>query len=221
MGRTTIAHRLVTIFDLAFLAVALGTVIALFGSAVIALRGNGGRALRGLRALGLFWVVYLGVGLIYSAVRPQRLVPVGTPWCFDDWCLTLDSIAGRDAGAQVEYTTALTLSSRARGIRQRARGAWIYLVDDAGRRYAPEPDSTETPLDVELGPQETRSTSRRFLLPAGQRATGLITGHGGPYCGVMNILILGEAGCLFGKPAMIRLPAIPVTDRPRSAAGLE
>jgi len=24
----------------------------------------------------------------------------------------------------------------------------------------------------------------------------------------MNVLILGDAGCLFGKPAMIRLPVI-------------
>jgi len=30
----------------------------------------------------------------------------------------------------------------------------------------------------------------------------------------MNFLILGDAGCLFGKPAMIRLPVIPVPDRP-------
>jgi hypothetical protein len=204
----------VTIFDLAFLAVALGTVIALVRSAVIGLRGNGGRALRGLRTLGLFWVVYLGVGLVFSAVRPQHFVEVGTPWCFDDWCLTLDTIAGRDTGAQVEYTATLTLSSQARRIRQRARGAWIYLVDATHRRYAAEPDSTVVPLDVELGPLATRSTSRRFLLPAERRPTGLITGHGGPYCGVMNVLVLGEAGCLFGKPAMIRLPAFPVLDRP-------
>jgi len=197
-----------TVFDLTFLAVALGTVIVLLRSAAIAVRGNGARALRVLRTLGLFWAVYLGLGLVLSAVRPQRFVAVGTPWCFDDWCLTLDGIVERPAGDHVEYTAALTLSSRARRIRQRARGAWIYLVDDAHQRYAAEPDPTDTPLDVELGPQEARSTSRRFVLPAGRRPAGLITGHGGPYCGVMNVLILGDAGCLFGKPAMIRLPVI-------------
>jgi len=203
-----------TVFDLTFLTVALCTVIALLRSAVIALRGNGAKALRVLRTLGLFWVVYLGCGLLLSAVRPQRLVSVGTPWCFDDWCLALDGIAERHVGDQVEYTAALTLSSRARRVRQRTRGAWVYLVDDVHQRYAAEPDPTDMPLDVELGPREARSTSRRFVLPAGRRPTGLITGHGGPYCGVMNFLILGDAGCLFGKPSMIRLSAIPVPDRP-------
>lgn len=203
-----------TVFDLTFLVVALSTAIVLLCSAVIALRGNGARALRVLRTLGLFWVVYLGVGLLFSAVRPQRLVSVGTPWCFDDWCLTLDGIAGLPAGDQVEYTASLTLSSRARRVRQRARGAWIYLLDEAHQRYAAEPDPTDTPLDVELGPGEARSTSRRFVLPVGRRPAGLITGHGGPYCSVMNFLILGDAGCLFGKPAMIRVSASPVADRP-------
>jgi hypothetical protein len=199
-----------TILDLTFLAVALCTVIALVRSLVITLRGRRAKALRVVRTLGLFWVVYLGFGLVFSAVRPQRLVSVGTPWCFDDWCLTLDGIAGQRAGAQMAYTTTLTLSSRARRVRQRARGAWIYLVDEAHQRYAAEPDPTDTPLDVELGPQEAQSTSRRFVLPAGRQPVGLITGHGGPYCGVMNFLVLGDAGCLFGKPTMIRLPAIPV-----------
>jgi len=203
-----------TVFDLTFLAVALSTVIALLRSVGIALRGNGAKALRLLRSLGLFWVVYLGFGLLLSVVRPQRLVSIGTPWCFDDWCLALDSIAERHTGNQVQYTAALTLSSRARRVRQRARGAWIHLVDEAYQRYAPEPDPADTPLDVELRPQESRSTSRRFVLPAGRRPAGLITGHGGPYCGVMNFLILGDAGCVFDKPAMIRLPVIPAPDKP-------
>lgn len=201
-----------TLFDLAFLAVALGTLIGLLRSAVLGLRGKRAGARRTLRVLGLFWVVYLGAGLLFSAVRPQRFVSAGTPWCFDDWCLTLDSLAARQAGDRVAYTASLTLSSRARGIRQRARGAWIYLVDESYRRYAPEPDSTATPLDIELGPLEALPATRRFLLPAGRGPVGLITGHGGPYCGVMNFLVLGEAGCLFGKPATMRLPAVPVRD---------
>ena len=203
-----------TLFDLAFLVVALGTLIALLGSVVIAARGNGARAGRRLRTLGLFWVAYLAFGLLLSALQPQRLVPVGTPWCFDDWCLTLDDITARHSVDGVEYTAVLTLSSQARGIRQRANGAWIYLVDEAHQRYAPEPDPTTTPLDVELGPQEARSTSRRFVLPTGRQPIALITGHGGPYCSAMNLLILGNAGCLFGKPTMISLPTIPMANGP-------
>ncbi len=203
-----------TLLDLAFLAVALGTVVTLLWSVGSALRGNAGGALRVLRMLGLFWVAYLTIGLVISAVRPQRLIPTGTDWCFDDWCLTLNTMMARPIGDRVEYTATLRLSSQARRIRQRANGAWIYLVDGAHERYAPEPDSTETPLDVELGPQEVVATSRHFVLPAGRPPVALVTGHGGPYCGPMNLLIIGNAGCLFGKPTMIPLTSIPaVTGR--------
>jgi hypothetical protein len=34
---------------------------------------------------------------------------------------------------------------------------------------------------------------------------GLITGHGGAYCGAMSVLVIGEGGCWFHKPAMIRI----------------
>jgi hypothetical protein len=58
---------------------------------------------------------------------------------------------------------------------------------------------------VLLGPGETRATTRHFVLPAGVRPVGLITGHGGSYCGAMDILVIGQAGCLFGRPTMIGL----------------
>jgi len=87
---------------------------------------------------------------------------------------------------------------------QRAKGAWIYLIDDRGRRYAPERDLSAVPLDVVLQPGESVSTSRVHVPPDVQRL-GLITGHGGPYCSPMDILIVAAGGCLFGKPALIRI----------------
>ncbi len=41
-----------------------------------------------------------------------------------------------------------------------------------------------------------------LVVPADVHTLGLITGHGGPYCG-MEILIIGEGGCLFHRPTMI------------------
>lgn len=195
-----------TVFDLAFLVWGLITVIALLWSTVTAIGGHGVVALRRLGVLGIFWVMYLGVGLVASAVQPQQVTAPGTPWCFDDWCLTLDRVSAEATGNDVTYTTALSISSRARRVRQRANGAWIYLIDAAHHRYAPSDDLNDVPLDIELGPGETVRASRRFVLPAGVEPVGLITGHGGPYCGAMDFLIVGGAGCLFGKPAMIRLP---------------
>jgi hypothetical protein len=46
-----------------------------------------------------------------------------------------------------------------------------------------------------------------FAVPIGSNARilGLITGHGGPYCGPMSVLIIGAGGCLFNRPTMIRV----------------
>jgi hypothetical protein len=33
----------------------------------------------------------------------------------------------------------------------------------------------------------------------------LITGHPGPYCGPFNVLFIGQATCLFGRPETIRI----------------
>jgi hypothetical protein len=100
-------------------------------------------------------------------------------------------------------TAGLRLSSRARGVTQRANGAWILVIDVDGRRYPPSPASGDVPLDVPLAPGESRATTRRFLVPVGAHPAGLITGHGGSYCGAMSFLVIGDAGCLFGKPDFV------------------
>jgi len=45
-----------------------------------------------------------------------------------------------------------------------------------------------------------------LYLAANVRELGLVTGHGGPPCGWMSLFIIGNAGCLFHKQTMIRLP---------------
>ncbi len=49
------------------------------------------------------------------------------------------------------------------------------------------------------------TTSRKFEVPGDVGALGLITGHGGPYCSAMSLLIIGEGGCLFNRPTLVRV----------------
>jgi len=130
---------------------------------------------------------------------------IGDPWCFDDWCLTVVSVDRTPGPSQVSYNVELRISSRARRVAQRANGAWIYLIDEQGRRYSPDPAPSAVPLDVLLQPGESATTLRVFRVPPDARELGLITGHGGPFCGPMDLLIIGSGGCLFGKPTMIRI----------------
>jgi hypothetical protein len=192
-----------TVFDLLFLLTALIVLVGLVAAAIAAIAGRRARAVRIGRGLALGLAVYFVVSVTVSFLTPQRVIATGAPWCFDDWCFTLERITARDSGAEIAYTTDLRVFSRARRVSQRAKGAWIYLIDARGRRYAPLPDSGTVPLDVMLAPLEERTTSRQFTLPAGTPAIGLVTGHGGSYCGLGGLLIIGNAGCLFGKPTMV------------------
>jgi len=130
---------------------------------------------------------------------------MGDPWCFDDWCLTVEKVSRRSGQLGTSYRVELRIFSRAGRVAQRANGAWIYLIDDRGRRYSPDLDSSVAPLDLLLQPHQSVNTSRLFHVPDDVHQLGLITGHGGPYCGPMAFLIIGEGGCLFRKPTVIRI----------------
>ncbi len=193
------------ISDLLFLLFALATLVTLAAVAILSLRGRRAKAVQILKALAICVVVYLATGLTVSALKPQRVIPIGAPWCFDDWCLKVEDVTPTPGSSYVSYALQFRIFSEARRVSQRARGAWIYILDDRGRRYSPDPDPSAVPLDVLLRPGESVTASRVFRLPPEAHAIGIITGHGGPYCGPMDFLVIGQCGCVFGKPTMIAL----------------
>jgi hypothetical protein len=196
-----------TIFDLLFIVAFVASVAALLTAAVYGLRGRRAQALRILWNLGMCAAAYFVSGMAVSLFAPQRVMHPGDPWCFDDWCLSVEKVTRTPLPASVSYDVSLRVFSTAGRVSQRAKDAWIYLIDDRGRRYSPDSDPSTVPLDVLLQPGESVATSRVFQVPAEVHELGLITGHGGPsYCGAMSVLIIGGSGCLFNKPAMIRLP---------------
>jgi len=194
-----------TVFDLLFLLAALASLVTLVAAAAFAVRGPRRRALKILRVYGICVLAYLIVGVVTAFLKPQRVIPTGLPWCFDDWCLTVEGVSQTPSQQGVSYRVELRIFSRAGRVAQRARGAWIYLIDDQGRLYSPDPDPSAVPLDVLLQPRESVTTSRTFHVSADVHGLGLLTGHGGSYCGPTAFLIIGETGCLFKKPTMIRI----------------
>jgi len=194
-----------SVFDLLFILAFLASVVTLVVAAVSAARGRCAQSLKILRIYGICAAGYLLTAVAVDFLLPQRVISVGGPWCFDEWCLTVENVVRTPAPPLVSYEVSLRISSRARRVTQRAKGAWIYLIDDRGRRFSPDPDRSSVPLDVLLQPGESVTTSRTFRVPSDVRQLGLITGHGGRYCGPMDILIIGSGGCLFKKPTMIRI----------------
>jgi hypothetical protein len=193
------------IFDVLFILVFFMSVVTIAVAAVLAVRGRAPRALKILRCFCICAAGYFAIAVLISFLKPQRVISIGDPWCFDDWCLTAEKVDRAPGPSQISYNVELRIFSRARRVTQRANGAWIYLIDDRGRRYSPDPDRTAVLLNVQLGPLESATTLRVFHVPPDVQSLGLITGHGGPYCGPMDLLIIGSGGCLFHKPTMIRI----------------
>src|SRR5580698_3302887 len=96
-----------TIFDLVFLAAALATFVTLVTTAVYALRGRHAQALRILRNLGMCAAAYIVSGLAVSLFSPQHVIRVGDPWCFDDWCLSVEKVNPTPGPASISYNVNL------------------------------------------------------------------------------------------------------------------
>jgi hypothetical protein len=191
-----------TILDLLFLGCFLLSLIAFVAAAYAAIRGRVSRAFSILGVWLACAILYLAVSASVAYAAPQRVIAIGTPWCFDDWCLTVKNVQRAD----MNYNVDLLISSEAKRVTQRAKGAWIYLRDENDRHYKPFDDPGEVPLDVLLQPSESVAAQRRFHVPVKVHELGLVTGHPGPPCGLMSLVIIGNGGCLFHKQTMIRLP---------------
>lgn len=192
-----------TIFDLLFLLAVLASAATFGALANSIVRRRRARMLKILRIYALCALAYFMTGVAVAFLRPQRVISVGDPWCFDDWCLSVEDVKESLEPLGPSYNVTLRVFSRAGRVAQRANGAWIYLIDERGKLYPPDPDPSAVPLNVLLQPHEAVTTSRIFHVPNSARPIGLVTGHGGRYCGPMAFLVIGECGCIFRRPTMI------------------
>ena len=194
-----------TIFDLLFLAALLASAITLIGAAIAALLGRRAQAARAVVIYAVCAALYVGISVGAAYVRPQHVRATLEPWCFDDWCLQVEDVANVPSPPKVVYTIKFRIYSTAGRVSQRINGAWIYLIDEQHRLYAPRDDPSAIPLTVELAPLQSVETARVFDVPTGTQTLGLITGHSAPYCSALDIAIIGQATCLFGRPDLIAI----------------
>lgn len=192
-----------TIFDLLFIAIFFATLATLFIAAFFAIRGQGPRAIRILRGYAICACAYLAIVILVSLFLPRRVLSVGDPRCFDDWCITVDNVIRKPTPAGISYNVTLRLSSRARRLSQRENGIVVYLTDNRGRRYDPIPDASAVPLNALLGPQESITATRVFELPADAHEVGLILKHGSGF--PIGWFIIGYE-TWFRKPTIVRFP---------------
>jgi hypothetical protein len=190
------------IFDLVFIALFLASVVTLIVAAVSALRGGRWRSI--LIRYGVCFAIYMAVVFAVALAKPQSILRVGDIRCFDDWCIAITGASHAAVPEGIKYDVAIQISSRARRVRQRAKGVAVYLTDDRGRRFDPMPDANAGALDMFLDPGQSADTTRRFILPGDARDVGLVTVHGGSYC-FPGCFIIGNTS-IVGKETIVRLP---------------
>lgn len=184
------------IFELLFILILLSSVIALVTAAIQALRGRSRSALRVLGVLVVCLAVYFTICCLSTVLTPRRVLSVGEPLCFDDWCIELSGATKTAAGSIVTYQTSIRIFSRAQRVAQRENGAVLYLEDDRGVRYAELSNPSDIPTNVLLQAGESVTVTRSFQLPATANVAGfVVTKSGFP----IGWFIIGENQALFHK----------------------
>lgn len=165
------------------------------------IRGERRRCVALLRGYALGTALYFGVVVAVSLVLPGRVLRVGEPLCFDDWCITVEGAAQEASQAEARVVVSLRFSSRARRATQRERNLFVYLRDDRGLRHDPVAEAAAIPTDVLLEPMQAVITTRTFSLPHDAVVKGLAIAHEGSF--PIDWFILGEGP--FRKEALVRL----------------
>lgn len=209
-----------SLFDLLFVLLVLTAVGTMVVVLVHTLRGRRQRAGALLRRVAIVTVVYLVIVLGVGVLAPQRILSVGDPQCFDDWCVTIDSVSilpqlgERDpiAPAGAFYIVALHLSNGGRGRPQRASSAVIYLRDGHGRRYDVSLDGQRAfegehgaaaPLTATVLVGRPVETVRVFDAPADAEDLGVVVRH--PVGPSPGLFVIGDDFSLLHKPAIVRV----------------
>ncbi len=166
-------------------------------------------------AIAAYVILYALALVTVSLASPQQVLGMDQDRCFDDWCIAAvgvkvqPAIGATRARGQFALVT-VQVTSKARGIRQRAVDAAIYLLDSSGRRYDPSPEGQQAleaanlagqPLNTYLDPDGSFTHTATFDLPAGAKPYALVATHGL----FPGRLIIGDSQSFLHKPMIFEI----------------
>lgn len=206
----TLADLLFIVF---FLTVVVRTVTGFYQLA----RGRKEHATRALRQLTVMVVTWLALVVIVSLVSPAQTRPMRSPWCFDDWCFSVDSVSsperiGSERATKGWRVVSLTVSSRMRRGTQAEPDAYVFLVDGQGKRYEASAlgeraldrrNPTRHRIGDTLEPQGSIQVQTAFDVPPDAAPFGLSKARRSRF---PSIVIIGDPVSLFHRPTTVLLP---------------
>ena len=206
-----------TVYDLIFILLFLGTVVSLFLSALSRRKPGSRKTLAGLASV---WVVYLGILVVTDVLSPQKVFKIGEDQCFDEMCF---AVAGAQtmpnqvfhASAAVPrmlYVVKIRVASHSRGRAQAEGGLrgrlydndkYINVSESAQNAYSSQ--YGESPkLTQKIGPGESALSILVFDVPQGlMQHPALTLDHGF----TPGYFVIGESP-FFHKPDIHQLPSV-------------
>ncbi len=195
-----------SIFDLAFLLFALGTL----GGVAFFLFQLATRRLARARVVGLTlvaaWLVYFSALVSTSLATGPRMLDLGQDRCYDDWCIAAVEVGRAAVGSQQILTITFQMTNEARRVAQRENGFGVFVIDAAGYRLVPDVDAAEPAFDQRLEPGEVVQTQRTFTVPVGAGELWLGYEHTG-WNALPGVLVIGDDSSWLHRPTLVRLPA--------------
>jgi hypothetical protein len=206
-----------SVFDLLFLTSMLGVAVVLVRLIYLLIRTRWRAAGKAASRLLLFIAAYMLVLTGFSIAEPRQQVPLGTPQCFDDWCITVEkasrqAVIGTARAAGTFCVATVRVSSRAKGWPQRETDVRVYLIDDRGRRFDVSPTGQRAleqqglaglPLTSYAGAGGSFESRLAFDVRRDVRQLNLVKTSWGWF---PVRLIIGDPQSLLHRPTVVPLP---------------
>ena len=189
-----------TIFDLLFALIFISTVVFLVAIIFRALSGHRKRALKQLKSLLLFDLIYLTVVIVVALITPRTILPVGELDCSDDWCISVERAEKYPKGPSTIVQVTFLIHSRALGRPQIENGVQAYLVDSSGNYFASMAVQDETPFSLSLQPGESKEVVRIYSVPVNSIPTGIHISKGK----FPGLFIINDDQSLFHKKSLMK-----------------
>jgi len=204
-----------TLGDLIFILCFLGTIVACGRIVWKLAHGRAADAKRSAAWLTVFLALYFAVLVMVSLVTPAKVVPIGEPQCFDEWCIAVLGVEkpaaiGGVRAKGVFWIVTVGVSNRGGGRRQRETGAFAYLVDGYGHRFDPSPEGQAAvkregaagpPLTAFVEPGSSFASRLVFDIPSSVRELAFVKATGW----FPVAFIIGDPGSLLHRRTIVHL----------------
>ncbi len=206
-----------TVYDLIFVLLFLGSVVSLFLSALLRGKPGSRNILAGLASV---WVVYFGILLVTDVLSSQKVFKIGEEQCFDEMCFAVVGVQAMPnqgfhasaAAPSMLYVVKIRVASHSRGRAQAEGGLRGRLYDNDKYIDVSEPaqkayDSQyggSPKLTQKIGPGESIVCNLVFDVPQGlMQHSALTLDHGF----TPGYFVIGESP-FFHKPDIHQLPSV-------------